>query len=310
MVSDLLKKMAVLTKVSNSLGQNAQIDWQGLVDELITRKYLSFRGKDTESTILTLLSGFGFAVSSTYDLGSDYLVSKQFINGTEYIKEVENESELELYHELYVSNSSEPNCHLIGTANYSEILQNGTMSNKFFQKYHCFEQDPIWGALVATFIFLPGVLFSSLIAYQIRKKNLLLPILVILMTPFFPFFLILVKFLAIFNEGPQMTRLKNIVSLCEGQVESMFQLGLQVFIILYRADRKPSYGVYYLYHIHFYQSYSDSLILNTGISWFNAVYDSISFFPLYFWKSSSSLIQWFARFLFTTVFLLPAHISE
>ena len=251
MVSDLLKKMAVLTKVSNSLGQNAQIDWQGLVDELITRKYLSFRGKDTESTILTLLSGFGFAVSSTYDLGSDYLVSKQFINGTEYIKEVENESDLELYHELYVSNSSEPNCHLIGTANYSEILQNGTMSNKFFQKYHCFEEDPIWGALVATFIFLPGVLFSSLIAYQIRKKNLLLPILVILMIPFFPFFLLLVKFLAIFNEGPQMTRLKNIVSLCEGQVESMFQLGLQVFIILYRADRKPSYGVYYLYHIHF-----------------------------------------------------------
>merc|ERR1719350_2552692 len=61
------------------------------------------------------------------------------------------------------------------------------------------------------------------------------------MTPFFPFFLLLVKFLAIFNEGPQMTRLKNIVSLCEGQVESMFQLGLQVFIILYRADRKPSY---------------------------------------------------------------------
>ena len=251
MVSNLLNKMAVLTRVSNSLGQNAQIDWQGLVDELITRKYLSFRGKDTEAQILTLLSGFGFFVSSSYDLGSDYLVSKQFIDGTEYIKEVENESDLKLYHELYVSNSSEPNCHLIGTANYSEILQNGTMSNKFFQKYQCFEQDPIWGGLVATFIFLPGVLFSSLIAYQIRKKNLLLPILVILMTPFFPFFLLLVKFLAIFNEGPQMTRLKNIVSLCEGQVESMFQLGLQVFIILYRADRKPSYGVYYLYHIHF-----------------------------------------------------------
>ena len=82
-MSDLLRKMAVLTKVSNSLGQNAQIDWQGLVDELITRKYLSFRGKDMEGTILTLLSGFGFAVSSTYDLGSDYLVYKQLIKGTE-----------------------------------------------------------------------------------------------------------------------------------------------------------------------------------------------------------------------------------
>ena len=74
MVSDLLKKMAVLTKVSNSLGQNAQIDWQGLVDELITRKYLSFRGKDTEAQILTFVSGFAFFLSSSYDLGSDYLL--------------------------------------------------------------------------------------------------------------------------------------------------------------------------------------------------------------------------------------------
>ena len=98
--------MAVLTKISSSLGQNAQIDWQALVDELITRKYLSFRGKDTEAQILTLLSGFGFFVSSSYDLGSDYLVSKQFINGTEYIKEVENESDLKLYHELLCCNLS------------------------------------------------------------------------------------------------------------------------------------------------------------------------------------------------------------
>jgi hypothetical protein len=254
MVSDLLKKMAVLTKVSNSLGQNAQIDWQGLVDELITRKYLSFRGKDMEGTILTLLIGFALFLSSSYDLGSDYLVSEQFITGTEYIKQVHTESELERYHALYKL-SGPLNCTLVGHSNDSEIGQNGSVTNKFVQEYHCYERDPIWGGLVATFIFLPGVLFWSLLAYQIRKKNLLLPILLIPIIPLlaviFPFILILVKFLAIFNEGPQMTRLKNIVSLCEGQIESMFQLGLQVFIILYRADRKPSYGVYYLYHIHF-----------------------------------------------------------
>ena len=249
-MSDLLRKMAVLTKISNSLGQNAQIDWQGLVDELKTRKYLSFRGKDTEAQILTFLSGFAFFLSSSYDLGSDYLVSDQFITGTEYIKEVHDESELERYHELYKL-SGPLNCTLVGRKNYTEIGENGAVSNKFFQQHHCYERDPIWGGLVATFIFLPGVLFWSLIAYQIRKKNLLLPILAIPLIPLFPFILILVKFLAIFNEGPQMTRIKNLVSLCEGQVESMFQLGLQVFIILYRADRKPSYGVYYLYHIHF-----------------------------------------------------------
>ena len=98
MVSDLLKKMAVLTKISSSLGQNAQIDWQELVTELFTRKYLSFRGKDKEAQILTFISGFAFFLSSSYDLGSDYLVSDQFITGTEYIKEVHDESELERYH--------------------------------------------------------------------------------------------------------------------------------------------------------------------------------------------------------------------
>ena len=249
-MSDLLRKMAVLTKISSSLGQNAQIDWQELVTELITRKYLSFQGKDTEAQILTFVSGFAFFLSSSYDLGSDYLVSDQFITGTEYIKEVHDESELERYHELYKL-SGPLNCTLVGHKNYTEIGENGAVSHKFFQQHHCYERDPIWGGLVATFIFLPGVLFWSLIAYQIRKKNLLLPILAIPLIPLFPFILILVKFLAIFNEGPQMTRVKNLVSLCEGQVESMFQLGLQVFIILYRADRKPSYGVYYLYHIHF-----------------------------------------------------------
>ena len=252
MVSDLLKKIAVLTRVSNSLGQNAQIDWQGLVKEVITRKYLSFRGKDTEAQILTFLSGFALFLFSLSQMGSNYLVSEQFITGTEYIKEVLNKSELERYHhEFHVSNSGALNCTLVGHKNYTEIGENGTVSNTFFQQHQCYERDPFWGGLVATFIFLPGVLFWSLIAYQIRKKNLLLPILAIPLIPLFPFILLLVKFLAIFNEGPQMTRIKNLVSLCEGQVESMFQLGLQVFIILYRADRKPSYGVYYLYHIHF-----------------------------------------------------------
>ena len=242
--------MALLTKISNSLGQNAQIDWQGLVDELITRKYLSFRGKDTEGKILTIFSGFALFLSSFYDLGSDYLVSDQLITGTDYIKEVQNESDLKMYHESY-NVSGSLNCTLIGHSNYTKIGQDGTVSNEFIQKHQCYERDPFWGGLVASFIFMPGVVFSSLVAYHIKKKNLLLPILSILLIPLFPFILILTKFLAIFNEGPQMTRLKLLVSLCEGQVESMFQLGLQVFIILYRADRKPSYGVYYLYHIHF-----------------------------------------------------------
>ena len=107
---------------------------------------------------------------------------------------------------------------------------------------------------MSTFIFLPGVLFWSLIAYQERKKNLwrpflrnlCLPLLLIPLIPAFPIILSLVKFLAIFNQGVQMNQLKTIVSLCEGQVESFLQLGLQIYIILERLDRKPSSGVFHI----------------------------------------------------------------
>ena len=120
-------------------------------------------------------------------------------------------------------------------------------------RFDCIEVHQIWGSLVTTFIFLPGVLFWSMTAYQLRKKNLCrpllnlcLPLLLLPLIPSFPIILLLVKFLAIFNQGTQMNRLKNLVSLFEGQIESFLQLGLQLYIILERSDRKPSIGVFHL----------------------------------------------------------------
>ena len=37
-----------------------------------------------------------------------------------------------------------------------------------------------------------------------------------------------------------LTRLNNILTFAEGQIESFFQLGLQIYIIFSRADRQPS----------------------------------------------------------------------
>ena len=120
-------------------------------------------------------------------------------------------------------------------------------------RFHCYEEDTIWGSLVTTFIFLPGVFFWSYTAYHLRRKNLCrpllnlcLPLLLLPLIPSFPIILLVVKFLAIFNQGTQMNRLKNLVSLCEGQIESFLQLGLQLYIILERSDRKPSIGVFHL----------------------------------------------------------------
>ena len=80
-----------------------------------------------------------------------------------------------------------------------------------------------------------------------RKKKLCLLLLLIPLIPSFPIILLLVKFLAIFIQGTQMNLLKNLVSLCEGQVESFLQLGLQLYIILEKSDRKPSTGVFHLF---------------------------------------------------------------
>ena len=165
-----------------------------------------------------------------------------------------NQTLLEEYHKRYVGwyvTKTEPmNCTLIGQSNYTAIGLNGSNSEEFL-RYSCVEKDIIWGSLVSAFIFMPGVLFWSLLAYQIRRNTLFLRIVLIValipLIPLFPFILLLVKFVAIFNDGPELTRLKTMVSLCEGQIESFLQLGLQLYIILHRADRRPSMGVYHLY---------------------------------------------------------------
>ena len=207
---------------------------------------------------MQFFSQAAFFGSSFYDVGSDYLVSEQFINGAAYIKDVANKTILEEYHKRYagwyVTNPEPMNCTLIGQSNYTAIGLDGSNSDEFL-RYSCVEKDIIWGSLVSAFIFMPGVLFWSLLAYQIRRNNLLLSlfrrivlvVVLIPLVPLFPFILLLVKFVAIFNDGPQLTHLKTTVSLCEGQIESFLQLGLQVYIILHRTDRRPSIGVYHLY---------------------------------------------------------------
>ena len=87
-----------------------------------------------------------------------------------------------------------------------------------------------------------GILFWSLVAYELGKKTY--SILIFLLSPiliaFFPVFLILVKFIALFHYGVHWKRLCNLVTLCEGQVEALLQLALQTYIIFNRSDRKPS----------------------------------------------------------------------
>ena len=90
-------KLAVFSKISQCLGKNSNIEWASLITELKTKEYFFWK-KDKGEMAMQLFSGTAFFLSSLYDVGSDYLVSEQFIKGAAYIKDVISRTLLEEYH--------------------------------------------------------------------------------------------------------------------------------------------------------------------------------------------------------------------
>ena len=62
----------------------------------------------------------------------------------------------------------------------------------------------------------------------------------IALIPAFPVLLLLVKLISIFHKGDEWKKLNDLMTLCEGQLESYLQVGLQTYIVCVRADREPS----------------------------------------------------------------------
>ena len=101
--------------------------------------------------------------------------------------------------------------------------------------------------MTLSFIFLPGIVFGALVGYGLYQqpeekdkftylKMLLTPLLI----PLFPLLFILVKLVSIIHHGEEWKKLDDLVTLCEGQIESSLQTALQTYIIFYRFDRPPS----------------------------------------------------------------------
>ena len=111
-------------------------------------------------------------------------------------------------------------------------------------RFSCFEYDVFWGLLAILFVLLPGAAFSALNAIKLKQAKSTLFWLFLLLSPLttvlFPLLLISVKILCLFHNGAELTRLNNILTFAEGQIESFCQLGLQIYIIFSRADRQPS----------------------------------------------------------------------
>jgi len=107
------------------------------------------------------------------------------------------------------------------------------------------EGDTFWGWITLVIIFLPGLFFSVWIrkAFKINFCNPSVSCMCCLfhpLSPFgfilFPFILIAVEIVGLFNPGPEWKRFTVKITSFEGDFESSLQMLLSLYIILARAE--------------------------------------------------------------------------
>ena len=116
---------------------------------------------------------------------------------------------------------------------HSEETTSDNSSSSNWQ-FECLEKDPLWGFVTLVTMFFPGFFGLQQIA---EGKGDLFNAVVVLAFPFFPLVLIAMKILLLFNPGPNWKIFSKRFGLLEGRLGCQYQLGLQLFILLIRADR-------------------------------------------------------------------------
>ena len=178
-------------KITKGINENVlyEEDWSILLSHFESNLSLTKWKDHFSECIVDVL----FFLSSLYDVVSDSLVAEQFFSGTNYTKTVPNQNDPALK-----STEKYPReCIAIGETTYTDY--HGNPNSTSFH-YECFEKDIWWGGFVTSFIFLPGLLFWSTIAYRLGIKKWCISILLLLLIPTFPILLIAVKFIAIFYD--------------------------------------------------------------------------------------------------------------
>ena len=81
-------------------------------------------------------------------------------------------------------------------------------------------------------IFVPGIVWSAMIGYHLRKKTFFMDKIfwtTIVLTPLtsmlFPFTVIFMKLIALFNSGEELKKVCDTFTYAEGQVEAFAQTG-------------------------------------------------------------------------------------
>ena len=223
-----LPDLAILLKewkdAPNMKGTQTKRDRKKLIKDIFSIKWL-------KPFFISLV----LFLSSTYDVGSDGILAHSFIGGTNYTKIVKNQSDTVV-----------ENCTLVGKTFHVSYKSEIETEEITTYEYDCFEEDPYWGGFTLCFMFVPGFSLWIFISLSLGHSGLctsnwvLISSIISMMAliPAFPVLLLLVKFLSIFHKGDEWKKLDDLMSLCEGQLESYLQVGLQSYIICVRADRQ------------------------------------------------------------------------
>ena len=145
----------------------------------------------------------GFCLSF-FDLGSDGWLSGTFLNGAEYTKTVYNISDPSV---------TNPDFECTKIA----ITQHLDQKNQTSWTYICFEPDPIWGSLKIAIMMYSGLCFVFYNGPILSRKNqkesgFATFIQKLVFWIFFPFILLILKFLAIFTNEDDWKRASMIVT--------------------------------------------------------------------------------------------------
>lgn len=220
-----------------------KINWAALNEEL---QNLFIKKRDRTWTARTKFFFTALVVGllpTLVDIGTDGLSMFYYIHGNTYLKFVPDPN-----HPSVNCTSADEHCvwcknvgrHLKITANTTEVD---------YEEFECFEQDPIWGYMTLTIIFLPGVVMGFMFANQYScitfcKKCSCSGWLRLLLIPIyflsFPVLVLFGKMVGMFNPGPHWTSFTGQLTRMEAKWESKLQFLLQLFIVFTRADRRPS----------------------------------------------------------------------
>jgi hypothetical protein len=189
---------------------------------------------------IALYLGFG-AISiapSCWDTGTDIHQGQLYLNGDIYTK--------------YVNNRNDPfvtsyNCTWIETTR--KVIGDIESDEDVTYIYNCFEKDEYFGYFTLFFVFLfPGMcqalkVFNasgSLEAHHHKTIGYGISLALLILSPFFPLQVFLVKLFAFLTNGLEMDKVSNVMTLFEATFESNLQFVLQLYIIFTRTDRQPS----------------------------------------------------------------------